>query len=92
MLLYSHMKLQPWTELVAAVSKDLEKPQKPSLEYSQISHLHFLSLPIKSIIPTAFQNNKISFIQYDFPFSLITIIETILLSVTQNWWRQFQRP
>lgn len=74
------MKLSPDTELVTATSKDLEKAQKSPSEFSQMSHLHLLSLPLQSIIPRAFKNNKLSFIQFNFPFSLITSIETALLS------------
>lgn len=44
-----------------------------------MSHLHLLSLQIKSIIPRAFKNNKLSFIQFNFPFSLITGVEVVLL-------------
>lgn len=79
-MLCFHMKLRPDTELVTTTSKDLEKAQKSPSEFSQMSHLHLLSLPIKSIIPRAFKNNKLSFIQFNFPFALITSIETVLLS------------
>lgn len=64
---------------MTTTSKDLEKAYKFPSGFWQMSHLHLLSLQIKSIIPRAFKNNKLSFIQFNFPFSLITGVEAVLL-------------